>query len=121
MISFKEHAAEWCRVPKNTTNVKNKIIEVLLQLRKPDDNGKLVIDQDRFLSIVYQQWGGPKAPANMTDSDKLRIFALIMSRAENFYILRQLSEGLLIRTHQFFCIIYQPNNIFLPNHCFKYK
>ena len=32
MTSFKENAAEWCRVPKNTTNVKSKIIEVILQL-----------------------------------------------------------------------------------------
>ena len=96
MTSFKENATEWCRVPKNTTNVKNKIIEVILQLRKPNDDGKLAIDQHRFLHIVYQQWGGAKAQANMTDSDKLRVFALIMTLSENFYILRQLSEGLFI-------------------------
>ena len=77
MTSFKESTTEWCRVPKNTTNVKSKIIEVILQLQTPNEDDKLVIDQDRFLHIVYQQWEGSKPQANMIDSDKLRYSLLL--------------------------------------------
>ena len=95
ITSFKNNPSQWSRVPLNQTNVKKIIIELVLELRSTDDTGVYEMDQLKFIEMVYKQWGGAKPPANITDSDKLRVLGLIMSRPENFYILQQLSEGLL--------------------------
>ena len=42
----------------NIMNVKHKIIELLLLLRRAGANGTYCLDQIIFLNQLYQQWGG---------------------------------------------------------------
>ena len=91
---FKEEKKDWTRIPTNVADVKRKIIQVILAMRKKEETG-YVLCQTNFLTILCNQWGGAKQIANITDNDKLRVFGLLMSKERNDYILRQLSEGLL--------------------------
>ena len=63
-------------------------------LRKADDNGKFGLDQIMFLNLLFQQWGGKKVTAEVTDNDKLRLFGILMNVEMNKYILSRLSEGI---------------------------
>ena len=100
ILIFKEDTSNWCRVPKNITDVKMKIIELLLTMRKYDDNSKqYTLDQTRFINLLMSQWGGEKSTAEIVDNDKLRVFGLIMSIEKNKYILQRLSEGVKERVH----------------------
>ena len=115
IASFKEHPEEWTRIPHNITNVKAKIIEIILKLRNKTNKENFTLDQSRILGMLHNQWAGLKPPPNITDSDKLRVLGLIMTRPENFYILEKLSEGLsvvlfrfisyLIMLSNFICVI----------------
>ena len=52
IISFKKDATLWNIIPKNTTDVKMKIIELLITLRKMSLNSKYVLDQLQFLHLL---------------------------------------------------------------------
>ena len=100
MDSFKEikdSATGWSRVPKNTTNVKVKIIELLLKFRKMNDDSNFILSQEQFLSLLHNQWGVSQPAANITDNNKARIFGIIMSIPSNRYILERLAEGITSR------------------------
>ena len=100
ILFFKEDTSNWCRVPKNITDVKMKIIELLLTMRKYDEVVKqYTLDQTRFINLLMSQWGGEKSTAEIVDNDKLRLFGLIMSIENNRYILQRLSEGVKERVH----------------------
>ena len=79
ILSIKNDPQTWCRVPKNTTQVKIKIIELLLTERKLDDSGRYVLCQQHFLRNLTTRWSGSKAISNIVDNDKLRVFGLLMS------------------------------------------
>ena len=82
------------------TDVKMKIIELLLTTRKYDDDlNKYTLDQTRFINLLMSQWGGEKSIADIFDNDKLRVFGLIMLIERNKYILQRLSEGVKERVH----------------------
>ena len=80
---IKDSAKGWSRVPKNATNVKIKIIELLSKFRKIDDKGKFILSQQQFLSLLHHQWGESQPAANITDNNKARIFGLIMLESKN--------------------------------------
>ena len=93
--SMKEGKDVWSRMPRNVSDVKKRIIKVILTMRKYGDNG-YELCQTNFIGILHNQWGGARAIPNITDNDKLRVFGLLLSVEENDYILRRLSEGLYI-------------------------
>ena len=74
ILSINNDPQTWCRAPKNTTQVKIKMIELLLTERKLDDSGRYV-----FLRNLTTRWLGSKVISNIVDNDKLRVFGLLMS------------------------------------------
>ena len=100
MQHFIDSPHDWLRVPKNVTNVKNKIIELLLSHRTTScDDSKFHLDQLRFVMLLNNLWGGEKIAAEMVGNDKLRVFGLLLGRESNKYILHRLSKGVTDRSH----------------------
>ena len=100
MQHFIDSPHDWLRVPKNVTNVKNKIIELLLSHRTTScDDSKFHLDQLRFVMLLNNLWGGEKIAAEMVGNDKPRVFGLLLGRESNKYILHRLSEGVTDRSH----------------------
>ena len=48
----------WGKVPENKSNAKLKIIGIVLALRKENDDGNYILDQNRILSMLSNMWGG---------------------------------------------------------------
>ena len=80
IISFKNDADYWSRLPKNPTNVKMKLIELLLKCRTLRDNNKYALDQKQFLHLLNNQWGGKRPASVIEDNDRLRLFGLLLTR-----------------------------------------
>ena len=47
----------WAKVPKNKTDAKVKIIDVLLAIRKEDEQGIFKLEHNRILSMLSYMWG----------------------------------------------------------------
>ena len=80
IISFKNNDDYWSRVPKNSTDVKMKLIELLLKSRTLRDNNLYTLDQTQFLHLLKNQWGGKRPASVIEDNDRLRVFGLLLSR-----------------------------------------
>ena len=67
----------WKRLPVNPSDVKVKIIALLLSLRKLGDDGIYTLKQDMILSMISTQWGATISADKTEDNDKLRLFGLL--------------------------------------------
>ena len=83
MEYFKENAIGWNWLPKNATDLKTKILELLQIFRKRTDGGSYELDQDMFLNLLFENWGGRQALAQIVDNDKLRVFGLLLTIDKN--------------------------------------
>ena len=91
---FKNNQKDWNRLPKNVTNLKTKILGMLLTFRKRMDNGRYKLDQEMFINLLFENWGGVHAVSQIVDNDKLRVFGLLLTKEKNKYILERLAEGI---------------------------
>ena len=94
MEYFKDNVSGWNRLPKNVTDLKSKILELLMTFRKRTETGSYELDQSMFINLLFENWGGRQAIAQIVDNDKLRVFGLLLTIAKNKYILERLSEGI---------------------------
>ena len=111
MEYFKENAIGWNWLPKNATDLKTKILELLQIFRKRTDGGSYELDQDMFLNLLFENWGGRQALAQIVDNDKLRVFGLLLTIDKNKYILERLLEGIKDR-QQLDDLLYSINAMF---------
>ena len=88
----KANGRGWSRLPVNPSDVKVKIIGLLLSLRKEDEEGKYNLNQDMILSMIYTQWGEHISAEKTEDNDKLRLFGLLFLES-NLDKLHRLSLG----------------------------
>ena len=82
----------WNRLPVNPSDVKVKIIALLLSLRKMGDDGIYTLGQDMILSMISTQWGATISADKTEDNDKLRLFGLLFLE-RNLDKLHRLSKG----------------------------
>ena len=94
MEYFKDNVSGWNRLPKNVTDLKSKILELLMTFRKRTETCSYELDQSMFINLLFENWGGRQAIAQIVDNDKLRVFGLLLTVAKNKYILERLSEGI---------------------------
>ena len=80
IVSFKKDADYWSRVPKNSTDVKMNLIELLLKSRKLSSNNKYSLDQQKFLHLLKNQWGDNRPASAVSNNDRIRVFGLLLSR-----------------------------------------
>ena len=69
------------KLPKNKTDIKVKIIEWLLVMRKII-NEQYVLDQSRTIGILSNVWGSIKSVALMHHNDQFRAFSIVMTIEE---------------------------------------
>ena len=97
----KELGRGWKKLPINKTDGKNKIINILLALRKQDTNGIYILDQCRVLSMLSNVWGGENSgnDTTMHHNDRIRIYGLVMSMDIHRGMFQRLAEGCITRQH----------------------
>ena len=94
-IMQQEKAAHrgWSKIPKNATNIKMKIVEIILSQRTEESYGTFTLCQDRLARNLFSVWGSSSSGQAMHYNDKLRLFGLIMTIPENRPIFQRLAEG----------------------------
>ena len=88
-------------MPVNKTDGKNKIINILLALRKVDTNGTCFLDQGRVLSMLSNVWGGENSgdDSAMHHNDRIQVYGLVMSIDIHRGIFQRLAKGVGDRIH----------------------
>ena len=98
MKSFKnEHllGRGWNKIPKNPTDVKMKIIERLLAMRKYNPNtGSYELEQSVLLGQLENVWGYAQPSTQLHHNDRLRLFGLLMTLPHNLAAYTRLGEGI---------------------------
>ena len=86
----------WKRFPKNISDVKIKIIGILLSLRRLNSDNVFDLEQNVLLRMMDTQWGGDLSSDKTEDNDKLRVFGLLFHE-DNSDKLHRLSVGITSR------------------------
>ena len=87
----------WQKLPKNKTNVKNKILGRLLALRNCGFDGIYTLDQKSLLEMLGTYWGDGAVSSVIHPNDRARVFGIIMTMEEYRPIFEKLALGV---THQ---------------------
>ena len=61
----------WGKVPKNQSDAKVKIIGIVLALRKENDVGTYMLDQNRILGMLSNMWGASKPVTTLHYNDRI--------------------------------------------------
>ena len=92
----KVEGAGWKWFPRNSSDVKLKIIEILLSLRKLNSENEYQLEQNVILRMMDNQWGENNQSQKTEDNDKLRLFRLLFHE-NNSDKLHRLSVGITSR------------------------
>ena len=96
IISERNEDRGWARIPKNNTDAKLRIIELLLRMRKLGDDDSYFLDQTSVLSILETKWHLEQNSMHIESNDKLRLFGLLFLE-KNTAKLHRLAEGITTR------------------------
>ena len=96
IISERNEDRGWARIPKNNTDAKLRIIELLLRMRKLGDDDSYFLDQTSLLSILETKWHLEQNSMHIESNDKLRLFGLLFLE-KNTAKLHRLAEGISTR------------------------
>ena len=92
MVKQKKNGVAWFKLPVSLPNVKNKIVEVILQLRILEGNN-YELEQTRLINFLHNIWGNDQGGISPNDNDKVRLFGLIMTLEKNRLKFQRLAEG----------------------------
>ena len=87
----KKNGYGWKRLPKNITDVKLKLIGLLLELRTETEDGTYVLDQTNFLKKIETLWGIENTSLVTEDNDKIRLIGILFldTNSDKLYRLAQ--------------------------------
>ena len=68
----------WIKQPKNKTDMKVKIVETLLALRKIINNEN-VLDQSKIILILSNIWDSDQTPMIISHNDRVRLLGIVMT------------------------------------------
>ena len=88
----------WSKIPKNATNIKMKIVQIILSQRIEESDNTFNLCQDRLARNLFSVWGSSSCGQAMHYNDKLRLFGLIMSIPDNRPMFQRLAEGASTRS-----------------------
>ena len=97
MKESKDMNTGWDKIPKNNTQIKEKIVERLLSLRTKEEGGKYVLDQKRVVQMLETFWGSKAVDTTPHVNDRLRLFGILMTNIEFRPMLQRLSDGVVNR------------------------
>ena len=102
----------WAKVPKNPTDIKTKIVERFLSMRKfSEQSKKYELDQNRLLDMLTNVWGQAQPKNVIHFNDRLRLFGILMSIPSNRPLFERLASGVADK-NVLDDIGMQPKNIF---------
>ena len=87
------HLNVWSKVPKNPTQVKEKIVERLLALCQRGPDGKFVLEQRSIVLFLKQIWGKDSINLAPHPNDRVRLYGIIMSMPKFRFALQRLCNG----------------------------
>ena len=73
MTIEKSEGRGWSRVPKNNTDIKTRIIERLLMLRKMNSDHKYLLCQTNLIGVLETTWGIDYSAQTIEDNDNVTI------------------------------------------------
>ena len=94
----KEHELKrgWDKTPKNQTEMKTRIIERLLVMRKySDTTKKYELKQSDVLHFLLNMWGQSTPNKVLHYNDRLRLFGIIMTIPRNRPYFERLAKGVI--------------------------
>jgi hypothetical protein len=75
----KDLGTGWEKAPKNTTQIKEKIVERIISLRKQREDGAYFLDQCTFVHMFQSVWGSNSVDQTPCPNDRIRIFGIMMT------------------------------------------
>ena len=69
----------WRKLPKNATQIKEKIVSTIMALRAQQDDGRYYLSQDRFINCMQNVWGTTTVDVTSQPNDMVRLFGIIMT------------------------------------------
>jgi len=99
MTTEKEMKRGWEKLPKNKTDIKVKIIEKLLALRKRSENGEYTLSQEFILNGLSNMWGAGIPSTELHHNDRVCLFGILMTIPENQEYFQRLVEASTTRRH----------------------
>jgi len=94
----KEHELKrgWDKTPKNQTEMKTRIIERLLAMRKfSDTTKKYELEQNDVLKFLLNMWGQSTPNKVLHFNNRLRLFGIIMTIPRNRPYFERLAKGVV--------------------------
>ena len=91
------HSNAWSKVPKNPTQVKEKIVERLLALRQRGPDNKFVLEQTSIVLFLKQIWGKDSISLAPHPNDRVRLYGIVMAIPEFRFALQRLCDGVTNR------------------------
>ena len=100
----------WSKVPKNRTDAKVKLVQVILSVRKLQ-NDEYHLDQSMVLDMCSNMWGAARPANTIHHNDRVRVFGVIMTLPENRDLYGRIANGPNAR-NQIDSVEYHPKQIF---------
>ena len=94
MRSMQELDEGWMKLPKNPTQIKEKIVSTIMALRSQQDDGRYYLSQDRFLNNMQNVWGATAVDVTPHANDRVRLFGIIMTEPRMRPYLERLCDGI---------------------------
>ena len=87
----KSDGSGWTRFPKNMSDTKIKLIQLLLEYRVKDNSNVFHLDQTSFIGTIETMWGCEIASGTIVDNDKIRLIGLLFidNNSDKLYRLAQ--------------------------------
>ena len=84
----------WGKVPKNQTEMKTRVIERLLSMRKfVESKNVFELEQGEILTFLYNMWSQGAPSKVLHHNDRLRLFGILMSIPGNRAYFERLALG----------------------------
>ena len=88
----------WAQLPKNKTQVKDKLVHRLLAMRKLGGDGKYKLLQSQLINMCESVWGKAAVDTVPHHNDRTRVFGIVMTLSENREMYHRLGAGVTNRS-----------------------
>lgn len=87
----------WYKLPKNTSNCKQKLVAYILSLCTQSDD-KYYFSQRQLILMLKSNWGTDSGTKSIHDNDKIPLFGIILPTEHNRPSYQRLTEVVTIRS-----------------------
>jgi len=88
----------WAQLPKNKTQVKDKLVHRLLAMCKLGDDGKYTLLQLQLIDICQSVWEEAAVDTVPHHNERTRVFGIVMNLPDNREMYQRLGKGITNRS-----------------------